>query len=205
DNRIIDKRRHLPHRVDRKIFRLFLLTFGEINPSGFPLEPFFQKGDARFAHVRTKLEIEEFQHCRSSLSRIYGERRRASTEEVRAQSLGLRKTQARVRYLKAPAAAVTWSSGKALSSTTARNQRRLLPKTHRGATWARTPPRTPLAAPQSPQPSGSRVARRLPASGLRARLFRVFGQLAVLIGHDLVFFGFGLVDGDQAMAMHLHR
>src|SRR2546427_72469 len=62
DDALVNKRRYFAHRVYREIFRLLMLARGQIQPRGVPLEPFFQKGYARFARIGSRLVIEHFQH-----------------------------------------------------------------------------------------------------------------------------------------------
>src|SRR5207253_8091175 len=54
--------RHFADRVDREIRRLLMLDRWQVEPGRFPLEPFFQKGYARFARIGSRLIVEHLQH-----------------------------------------------------------------------------------------------------------------------------------------------
>lgn len=62
DDALVDQGRYLADRIYRKILGFLMLAGWQIKPRRLPLEPFFQKGDARLARIRSGLIVKHLQH-----------------------------------------------------------------------------------------------------------------------------------------------
>ena len=62
DHSVVNQRGNLADGIDREVFGFLVLPGRQIEPGRFPLEPFFQKGDARFARIGSGLVVEKLQH-----------------------------------------------------------------------------------------------------------------------------------------------